>query len=429
MYQEDIRLAIDVGSTKVCSVVVRHDNLGQPELLALNVMPCEAMTRGDLVDQTLASEVIRESVGEASQQCDLNFARGYVAIGGKHVRSFNAWGRASQLNFASGVTEQDVSNAVRNAAASSVENSDHLLYATPVRYRVDGETEFNTPPVGMHPDVLEVQAQLIVAGLDHYQAIYGAVEAADIEAIHGGSAIVAESEQMLTEYERDAGAVLVDIGGSDMEIAVYHQNRTVAVSSLPVGGFHFTNDIAISYDIPHENAEAVKLSAGTVTMSPTGQDVEIDPNALTGNERVVDVERSLSKISVSQLLRERMTDMARLLKHRINQAEALRGQEFFTLIFTGGGAKLDGFASAVKIAMGIRGNVEVRKPSGTKSLPESVSDPTMSAAMSVVLRALSLIEHDNHVVRKRKILSVQPVSIGGASKEKPRRRWRSFFRR
>ena len=430
MYQEDIRIAIDVGSTKVCTVVTRRDSFGDPELLALNVMPCDAMNRGDLVDRALATEVIRASVAEASEQCSLAFGKAYIAIGGKHVRSFTGSGDARQFDFAAGVTEHDILDAVRNAAVSNVAMSDHLLYATPIKYRVDGTTEFRKPPIGMHPDVLEVEAQLVVCDLEHYQAVFGSVEAAGLEAIHGGATIIAEAEHLLTSYERDAGCVMIDIGGSDTEIAVYQDGRSVSVSSLPVGGFHFTNDIAYTYEIPYENAEAVKLAAGTVNISDSEQDVEIDPNALTGSERVVDVEKSLTRVSVSHLLRERVSDISKLFKHRIRQAPGLHDEDFVSVAFTGGGAKLDGFANAAKLAMQIRGKVDVRKPSGIKSLPDSVSDPTMSGAVCVMLRALDRIETDNHVSRQP-VRNLEPVAAGGGNtrEQQAERNWRSMFRR
>ncbi len=430
MYQEDIRIAIDVGSTKICTVVIRRDYSGVPELLALNVMPCDAMNRGDLVDRALATEVVRASVAEASEQCSLTFGKAYVAIGGKHVRSFLGTGEARQFDFAAGVTEHDILHAVRNAAVSNVATSDHLLYATPVKYRVDGTTEFRKPPTGMHPDVLEVEAQLVVCDLEHYQAVFSSVEAAGVEAIHGGATIVAEAEHLLTSYERDTGSVVIDVGGSDTEIAVYQDGRSISVSSLPVGGFHFTNDIAYSYEIPFENAEAVKLAAGTVNISDSEQDIEIDPNALTGNERVVDVERALTRVSISHLLRERVVEVSKLFKHRIRQAVGLHNEDFVNVAFTGGGAKLDGFANAAKLAMQVRGKVDVRKPSGIKSLPDSVSDPTMSGAVCVMLRALDRIETDNHVSRQPvKTLVPTVAADSGPQEQEGGRSWRSIFRR
>ena len=427
MYQEDIRIAIDVGSTKVCSAVIRRESHGEPELLALNVMPCDAMTRGDLVNQQAASEVIRASVNEASQQCDLNFKRAYIGIGGKHVRSFTGWGETTKFDFATGVTEHDVLTAVRSAAAENVQKLDHLLYATPINYRIDKNTNFRKPPIGMHPDILEVEAHLIVCDINHYEALFAAVEATGIEPIHGGATVIAEAEHLLSDYERTSGAVMIDVGGSDTEIAVYQEGKTVSVSSLPVGGFHFTNDIAFSYEIPFDNAEAVKLAAGTVDISSSERDTEIDPNKLTGSERVVDVEKALTKVSVSHLLRERIMDMAKLFKHRIMQAEELRDKEFYNLAFTGGGAKLDGFANAAKMAMGVRGKVDLRKPSGIKSLPESVSDPTMSGAICVMLRALDRIERDNHVAREP-VPQPKPAPVA-ATTEQQTKGWRNIFRR
>ena len=400
MYQEDIRLAIDVGSTKVCTVAVRRDSRGEPEVLALNVMPSDAMNRGDLANRKRASEIIRASVSEAHEQCNIQFSKAYVGISGKHVRSFTGWGKKGSFDFSSGVTEHDILAAVRNAAAKNINDSDHLLYATPVGYRIDGDTNFRKPPIGMHPDYLEVETRLVVCDYGHYDGIFGAVTEAGIEPIHGGATIIAEAEQLLSGYERDAGSVMIDVGGNDSELAVYYDGRAVSVTSLPIGGFHFTNDISFAYDIPYEQAEAVKLESGGVDMAARRDGSEIDPNKLTGDEKVVDIEKSLTQGAVSHLLKDRIAEIAQMYRRRIQQTEEITDPDYVNVAFTGGGAKINGFAGVIKVAMGVRGKVDVRKVAGLKSLPESVSDPSMSGAICVMLRGLDRIEQDNHVNRE-----------------------------
>ncbi len=400
MYNEDIRLAVDVGSSKVCSAVIRRDNYHEPEILAIDVLPNESMHDGDVMNRSEATEAVRASVSEVSHQCSLTFTKAYVGFGGKHVDSYFGWGRVSGFDFAAGVTEEDIVQAVRIAANERVEATDHLLYATPTTYRVDGDTEFRKPPVGMHPDSLEVEALLVVSDMEHYRTVFDAVSSAGVTPIHGGSTLVAEAEYLLNAYERDAGVVLIDIGGSDSEIAVYVHSRAAVLNSLPIGGFHFTNDIAYAYELPFENAEAVKLAAGTLVGDTMGFDDEIDPTALSGSERVIDVERSLTRVSVSNLLKERAAETMSLYKSRLSQVPGLPDTDFLTVVFTGGGAKLNGIDTFAKISMGLRGRVEVRKPTGIKSLPDDVSDPAMSGAICMALRALDRIERDNHVERK-----------------------------
>ena len=178
MYNEDIRLAIDVGSSKVCSVVIRRDNFNEPEMLAIDVLPSDSIHDGDVMNSSEATAIVRASVSEVSNQCSLNFTKGYVGFGGKHVDSYTGWGRVSGFDFASGVTEEDIVQAVRIAASERVEASDHLLYATPTAYRVDDGTEFRKPPVGMHPNSLEVQALLVVSDMQHYRTVFDAVSSA-----------------------------------------------------------------------------------------------------------------------------------------------------------------------------------------------------------------------------------------------------------
>lgn len=422
MYNEDIRLAIDVGSSKVCSAVIRRDNFNEPEILAINILPSESIHDGEVMNRSEATATVRASVSEVSNQCSLAFNKAYVGFGGKHVSSYAGWGKVTGFDFATGITEEDIVEAVRLAASERVEPTDHLLYATPTAYRVDNDTEFRKPPVGMHPDSLEVQALLVVSDMAHYRTVFDAVTSAGVEPIHGGSTLVAESEYLLSQYERDAGVVLIDIGGSDTEIAVYNHGRAVLFTSLPIGGFHFTNDIAYAYELPYENAEAVKLAAGTLVGDALGIDDEIDPTSLSGSERVLDVERPLTRVSVSNLLKERAEETMKMYRSRITQVEGLPDADFLTVVFTGGGAKINGITTFAKLSMGLRGRVEVRKPTNIKSLPEDVSDPAMSGAICMALRALDRIDRDNHVERKPITVvhsaepdEPEPVPVGASS--------------
>ncbi len=434
MYNEDIRLSIDVGSSKVCSAVVRRDNHNEHEVLAINVFPSDSIHDGNVMNRQQATYAVRSSVDEVSKQCSLNFNKGYVGFGGKQVDSYTGWGKVSGFDFAKGITEDDIVQAVRLAASERVEVSDHLLYATPTAYRVEDGTEFRSPPIGMHPDSLEVKTLLVVSDRAHYKIVNNAVKEAGIKPIHGGSTLVAEAEYLLSDYERDAGVVLIDIGGSDTEMAIYNHGRAVVFTSLPIGGFHFTNDIAFAYELPFENAEAVKVSAGTLNSNISAADDDIDVHSLTGDERVVDVERSLTRVSVSNLLRERTIETMELYKTRIAQVSGMPEPEYMTVIFTGGGSKLNGIETFAKFNMGLRGRVEVRKPTGIKSLPDEVSDPSMSAAICMALRALDRIDHDNHVERKPITIS-HSVKTENAATTEPQNatssggRLRSFWRR
>ena len=102
MYNEDIRLAIDVGSSKVCSVVIRRDNYNEPEMLAVDVLPSETIHDGDVMNLNEATAVVRASVNEVSSQCSLNFTKAYVGFGGKHVNSYAGWGRGKRVRLCDG---------------------------------------------------------------------------------------------------------------------------------------------------------------------------------------------------------------------------------------------------------------------------------------------------------------------------------------
>ncbi len=408
MYNEDIRLAIDVGSSKVCSVVARRDTSGEFEILAVNAIPSPVTQAGeDVVSRGLAADTVKASIEEVSRQTSLQFDRAYVGIGGKHVNSYTGVGRVSDFDFSAGVTEEDVVQAVRIAASTQIDDSHHLLYASPTGYQVDGDSKFMKPPIGMHPNYLEVEALLVVSDMMHYENVFSAVREAGINPIHGGSTLVAESEYLLSEYEREVGVVLVDIGGTDSEIAIYYHGKALAFTSIPVGGFHFTNDLTYVFELPFENSEQIKVTAGSLIGDTSEGNDEIDPRQLGDSDAIGQTGQSITRVSVGKLLRQRASETLMLYRARIEQIEDLPELDQLTLVFTGGGSKLNGFAQFAKLNMNLRGRVETRKPINIRGLPDNVSDPSMSGAVCMVMRALDRLDRDNHV-KLRKV--TKPVT-------------------
>ena len=62
MQSNDVIAAIDVGTTKICTIVARKVNGQFPEVIAHSVVPCSGLKKGNVENINLTAEAIRESI-------------------------------------------------------------------------------------------------------------------------------------------------------------------------------------------------------------------------------------------------------------------------------------------------------------------------------------------------------------------------------
>ena len=259
-----IATGIDIGTYQVKMVVVEElsdKRRGrQLRILGTGLAESKGLRHGYIINKEEVSASIREAKRQVESVARIPLRAGFLAVGGisldeAHATGFTIISRADQE-----ITTLDLEKAgrsAREAAAPGFLNR-HVLHSIPIEYRIDGAKVLGDP-FGMKGVRLEVDYLFVTCLAQHEEALAGAVEDADIEVIDQMASPLAGSYVLLDGDQKMKGCVLANIGAETVSIVVYDENIPISVKVFPMGSSHITDDIALGFRIPLEEAERVKL--------------------------------------------------------------------------------------------------------------------------------------------------------------------------
>ena len=380
--------AIDVGTTKVCTIMGDADDNGEVRILGVGVVPSKGLHKGLVVNINEAKECIRHSIGQAEQMAGRKLESAYVGITGRHITSVNNRGTVSVTRNNQVVSPDDLKRVLAVARTVKVPSEQRLLHVIPREYTVDGQTGVKNP-VGMHGSRLDVETHIITAAVTSVQNLTKCIRALGVEVEDLVMEPLASAEAVLEPDERMDGALLADIGGGTTDLALFKDDTIYHTSVLPVAGYQVTRDISIGLGITHEMAEEMKKRYGDVT--PKETDPKSKEIAISGDGH------SISYNDLSEIIRVRIEEMLRLIMLELPQGDFHKLIPA-GLVLTGGGANLPGIAElAQKIT---RMPVRVGYPIRLSGVSESLDDPAYATAVGLLLWKLRNHDQEAPVVRK-----------------------------
>jgi cell division protein FtsA len=221
-----------------------------------------------ITDIVAASTAIEHSLEAAERQSGCRILSAYVSVSGNHISSQNNRGLVAVSNPDRIITGDDVNRAVEAASAIAVPAGRDVLHVIPRTYTVDGQDGIRNP-VGMSGFRLDVEAHIVMGASNVRENLIRCVQKAEVEVDDLVLSPLASAEAVLTEQEKNLGAVLVDIGHGTTDIAIYVEGSVWHTKVIPVGGWHLTNDLVIVFNIPYEAAEPLKLQYGQAVVPGT----------------------------------------------------------------------------------------------------------------------------------------------------------------
>ena len=256
---EPIIVGIDIGTTKVCTLVGRIEGERNIRILGVGIEPSQGIKRGTIVDLDAASQAIIRSVEKAQRSSGLEITEAWVSMAGSHVSSINSRG---VVGINGGVIDQvNVERALDAAQAVAIPHNREVIHVIQRGFIVDGQDGIRQP-IGMHGYRLEVEAHIITAGKATVENLRKGVQDAGVHITEFVLNPLASGEVVLTETERDMGVAVIDIGGGTTDMAVYIAGDVWHTMVLGLGGNHVTSDIAHGLRLPLTQAEEVKKLYG-----------------------------------------------------------------------------------------------------------------------------------------------------------------------
>ncbi len=372
MSKRNTLVSIDVGTTKVCTIIAEVINGNISQIAGVGITPSNGLHKGLVVNINDAKESIRESVKKAEQSSGYKVESAYVGVTGRHVSSLNNQGVVAITRNDRLVRSDDLRRVLQNAQSVKVPTDRKLLHVIPRTYAVDGQVGVKNP-VGMHGFRLDVETHVITAAVSSIQNLAKCIRGVGIDIDDLVLEPLASGEAVLTEDEKQVGVMLADIGGGTTDIAIFKDGSIWHTAILPVAGYQLTRDVSIGLGLPFEVAEEMKKRYGSVMPVYEGK-TETSGIAQNGH--------GISYQDLSDIVRARVEEILRLIVLELPRSE----QSTLVpagLVLTGGSSNLSGIDVLGRELL--RLPVRIGTPINMPGISDSLHDPAYATAVGLLI--------------------------------------------
>jgi len=386
--------AIDVGTTKIATIVANVKAQDDVEILGVGIAPSHGLHKGIVVNMEEAKQSIAASVKEARRISGVHIDSAYVGVTGRHISSLNNKGVVAIPRSDRLVRSQDLKRVLSAARTVNVSEGKRVLHAIPRSYALDGQIGVRQP-VGMHGARLDVETHIITASISSIQNLAKCVRGIGVDVEDLILEPLASAEAVLTPEEREAGVIMADIGGGTTDIAVFKGGNIYHTSIIPVAGYQVTSDISIGLGLPFNIAENMKKTYGNVTPA-----LDVDPAA-----EVVGISNGhhASYRELCDIIKARMEELLQLILLEMPSTD-YQTLAPFGVVLTGGTSNLTGLDDLGRSVL----QMPVRKgrplSAGVYGISDILHDPSYATTLGLILWQMRGKEGSSFVARKSGVL-------------------------
>ena len=369
-------VALDIGSTKTCALIGELDDDGGVKFAALGAAESKGWRKGQIVNLDLAVSSIRRAVEEAETLVGVPVESAIIGIAGSHVRGVNSRGGITLGTRPRDVQREDVRRAIEAARGVTLPEDREVLHVLPQEFYLDGQENIRDA-IGMVGQRLEANVHIVTASGTATQNIVTAVNRAGVRVDDTVLEPFASAESCLTQDERELGCCLLDIGGGTTELIAYAGGMVRHTAAIPVGGDHFTNDLAVGLRTPVPEAEKIKRERACVYRELMPEDFAIEI-ASVGDRPP----RTIFARMLADIVEPRAQELLMLIRDELRRG-GVDSQIPAGIVLTGGGSRLRGLMELTERLFNLP--VRVASPHGLYEMNEQVSQPEYSTAVGLVL--------------------------------------------
>ena len=390
-------VALDIGSTKTCALVGEMDDDGGVKFSALGAAESKGWRKGQIVNLDLAVSSIRRAVEEAETIVGVPVESAVIGVAGSHVRGVNSRGGITVGTKPRDIQRDDVRRAIEAARGVTLPEDREVLHVLPQEFFLDGHDNIRDA-IGMVGQRLEANVHIVTASGSATQNIVTAVNRAGVRVDDTVLEPFASAEACLTQDERELGACLLDIGGGTTELIAYTGGVVRHTAAFPVGGDHFTNDLAVGLRTPIPEAEKIKREYAQACRELLTEDGAIEI-ASVGDRPP----RTIFARMVAEIVQPRAQELLMLIRDELRRA-GLESQIPAGIVLTGGGSHLRGLVELAERTFNLPARVGI--PRGLAEMSEEVSRPEYATAVGLVL----------YGARTRRVAGARPTGFMGKLK-------------
>ena len=370
-------VALDIGTTKICTLLAE---VGPPpenvkRIVGVGTVPSKGIRKGVVVNVGEVTAAIAESIRQAERTSGYEIASTYVGLAGSHVNSMNSRGVVAISRGERGIRPVDVERALEAARAIDIPHNREILHIIPRGFIVDGDDGVRDP-IGMQAYRLEVEAHIVTGATSSIRNLIKCVQNAGVQIDALVLEPLASGEGVLTDIEREMGAVLVDIGGGTTDVAIFIEGSIWHTVVLPTGGEQITNDIAVGLRTPFNTAEAIKIKYGHAL-----------PHTLMPEESLKvsmfgeDGQQTISRQFLAEIIGARAEEILEMILKEIKRS-GYDGLLPAGVVLCGGTAELPGLRELARDIIGLP--VRIGDPQDLRGLVDTLQSPAFATGAGLL---------------------------------------------
>ena len=373
--KENVLAAIDVGSSKVCTLVAETTPENDLRVLGIGITPSEGVKKGMVDNIQGATEAIAESVQRAERSSGTKIVSAYVSISGNHTTSLNNRGISTIPGKQRPITDEDIERALDGARSLSLPTNREVLHSIARFFIVDGQEQV-TDPVGMYGQRLDMDTHIVTGSVTAIQNLTQCIEGAGVQVEMLVFSPLAAAEAVLEDEEKEQGVILADVGGGTTDIAVFVDGSVFHTTVLPVGGYHLTHDLVAGLRGPFSHVEELKLRYGSCLPSRIDAEEIVELEAFGGQRT-----KEISRRRIAEILQARVEEILEMVYIDVKRA-GFDDMVAAGLVFTGGTADLPGLIELSELVL--RMPVRIGVPSGVYGLADSLNSPAYATSVGLL---------------------------------------------
>ena len=382
---ENIAVGLDIGTTKIVAMIGGANEYGKLEILGVGRAKSLGVHRGVVTNITQTIESIKEALEEAEAQSGINIKSVVVGIAGQHIRSLQHSDYIIRQESDAVIEDHDINNLINNVHNLVMLPGEKIIHVLPQEYKVDGQTEIREPR-GMYGSRLEANFHIVVGKVSSIKNIWRCVTSSNLVVDDITLEPLASAEAVLSNEEKEAGVVLVDIGGGTTDVAIFKDGIIRHTSVIPFGGNVITEDIKEGCSIIEKQAELLKIKFGSAWPGENKDNEIVSIPGLRGREP-----KEISLKNLSKIIHARVVEIIEQVYLEIknygydeNKKKLIAG-----IVLTGGGSQLKHIKQLVEFVTGMDTRIGYPNEHLGSQNEEEFTSPVYATAVGLVLKGLS----------------------------------------
>lgn len=382
---EKIAVGIDIGTTKIVAVVGRENEHGKIEVLGIGRAKSLGVNRGVVANIVQTIESIEQAIGQAEQQSGLKIRDVVVGIAGQHIRSTQHNDYINREDAEKIIDDEDIDKIINNVHNLVMMPGEEILHVLPQEYRVDAQIDVKDPR-GMYGGRLEANFHIVVGQVASIKNVGRCVKQSNLNVKGITLEPLASAEAVLSEDEKEAGVILVDIGGGTTDVAIFKDGIIRHTAVIPIGGKIITEDIKEGCEIIEKQAETLKVRFGSCWPGENSDKEIVSIPGLRGREP-----KEISLKTLSQIIHARMKEIIEAVFQEIRNYgfQEPRKRLIAGIVLTGGGAQLKHLGQLFEYITGMSTRIGYPSEHLASGSDQELSSPQYATSVGLVMKGIA----------------------------------------